>query len=125
MMMGRRVINRENKEIYQIIFKKIKVIGNRIENNNFTTGHRIAKASFPSNIIRLKTNRNPIRPQKVYIKIIITTTHLNTLSVRFFFPLERLRNFWMPIHSFISIYQKKKSPLNADVASEKSVKRTE
>lgn len=38
MMMGRRVINRENKKIYQIIFKKIKVIGNRIEdNNNFNT----------------------------------------------------------------------------------------
>ena len=96
MMMGRRVINRENKKIYQIIFKKIKVIGNRIENNNFTTGHRMTNAIFPTIIIRPKANTNQIIPPKIYIKIIITTTHLNILSVRLFSTPERLRKFWMP-----------------------------
>ena len=96
MMMGRSVINRENKKIYQIIFKKIKVIGNRIEDNNFTTGHRMTNAIFPTIIIRPKANTNQIIPPKIYIKIIITTTHLNILSVRFFSTPERLRKFWMP-----------------------------
>lgn len=74
MMMGRRVINKENKKIYQIIFKKIKVIGNRIENNNFTTGHRITNITFATTIIRPKANTNQIIPLKIYIKIIITIT---------------------------------------------------
>ena len=64
MMMGRRVINRENKKIYHIIFKKIKVIGNRIEDNNFTTGHRMTNAIFPTIIIRPKANTNQIIPLK-------------------------------------------------------------
>lgn len=132
MMMGRRVINRENKEIYQIIFKKIKVIGNRIENNNFTTGHRITNAIFPTTIIRPKANTNQIIPLKIYIKIIITTTHLNILSVRLFSTSEMLRKFWMPfvipltnfaLEQYLYIYPlKKKSPLNADVASKKALR---
>lgn len=132
MMMGRRVINRENKKIYQIIFNKIKVIGNRIENKNFTTGHRITKAIFPTTIIRPKANTNQIIPLKKYIKIIITTTHLNILSVRFFSTPERLRKFWLPVvipltnfalEQYLYIYPlKKKSPLNADVASKKALR---
>lgn len=74
MMMGRRVINRENKKIYQIIFKKIKVIGNRIENNNFTTGHRIISITFATTIIRPKANTNQIMQPKIHKKVIITIT---------------------------------------------------
>lgn len=52
MMMGRRVINRENKKIYQIIFKKIKVIG------NITITPRII--SFVSKIFDLSAKLNHI-----------------------------------------------------------------
>lgn len=107
MMMGRRVINRENKKIYQIIFKKIKVIGNRIEYNNFTTGHRMTNAIFPTIIIRPKANTNQIIPPKIYIKIINTTYQFCVVAI----PL------------YLSI--KKEKPSKRRCSKQKSVKRTE